>query len=167
MEGIEKNLGLNIGSESVHRIEEIKSCLDRARSSKWIDDKVEIEAKEGGLILRNTSKTEEVDTLVLNFKIKVSDYALELLDFKENDSLTPGKENQILLGDIKGYKDQIDEQLEKRKSLEVTLRESNWTSDSDENLNFLRAVSISADKEIYGKKMIMRDFINHLEGKLE
>lgn len=168
MERMEKteNLGLSIGKESVNKVEEIRSCLERAGTSEWIDDEVEIVGVNEGLVLRNMSKIEELDALGEDFKSKVADYALELLDLREREALTPGKENQLLLGDIKGYRDQINGLKEKRKLAEAMLTNSNWTDDPDKNVAFLRAVSISDARELYGKKMSMRDLIQEIRNKL-
>ncbi len=139
------------------------SGLEKASTSEWINDEIEVVQEETGrLVLRNLSQIEEIGTRVQDFKLKVADYAFKLLELRETDNLTPGKESQILLGSIGGYKDQIDDLNKKIESYEIGLSAGEGYNEPDKNKWLLHAVKLLKPEYVYGKRMTMKDMLSEL-----
>lgn len=137
--------------------------LEKASTSEWINDEIEIIQDGKHLVLKNLSRIEEIDTLAQDFKLKVADYAFELLKLREDGNLTPGKENLLLLGNIKGYKTQIEDLSKKRETYEIIVPVTpEGYNNPDKNMWLLHSAQFLNPNYIYGKRMIMKDMISEL-----
>jgi hypothetical protein len=145
-------------------IDDAHQGLENASTSEWINDEIEIVQDGEYLVLKNISKIEEIDNLIQDFKLKVVDYAFELLRLREEDKLTQGKEDLLLLGNIKGYKVQIEDLDKKRESCEVVAPiKPEGYNNPDKNMWLLHSMQFLKTESVYGKRMVMRDLISELK----
>ncbi|MEZ4103324.1 MAG: hypothetical protein R3B55_02060 [Candidatus Paceibacterota bacterium] len=165
MEEIEKEYPKLFGPR-IPGIDDARYGLEEASTSEWINDEIEIIQEGESLVLKNLSQIEEIDTLVQDFKLKVADYAFELLKLRENGNLTPGKESLLLLGNIKEYKNQIENLDQKRKTYNIIVPVNpEGYNNPDKNTWLLHSMQFLKPENVYGKRMVMKDLISELKNQ--